>query len=72
MTTEPDDPLPLLDAPEPEKGRRVVRCRCCGRPLRGRAARLRGVGDGCWAKLAERTAPRPARSEVEQDGLPGV
>jgi hypothetical protein len=44
----------------------------CGRELTGRSARLRGVGDDCWAKLQERTAPAPARHVVEQDTLPGV
>jgi hypothetical protein len=64
-------PLPLPDAP-PGGGLRRVRCGLCGRLLTGRLARLRGVGDGCWAKLQERTAPTLARREVEQETLPGV
>ncbi len=49
-----------------------VACRMCGRPLTGRAARRRGLGEGCRAKLAERTAPRPPAREVEQEALPGL
>ncbi|MDI5964345.1 DUF6011 domain-containing protein [Streptomyces sp. SL13] len=66
----PDDPS-LLPGPPPGQ-RALVTCRLCGRPLTGRAARLRGVGDGCLAKLHERTAPRPPEQPVEQDPLPGI
>ncbi|MCQ4084514.1 DUF6011 domain-containing protein [Streptomyces sp. RB6PN25] len=71
MTAEPSTPLPLEDPPEPD-GRRRVTCALCGRPLTGREARLWGLGDGCRAKLAERTAPQPGRFDVEQDTIPGV
>jgi hypothetical protein len=67
----PYPPLPLAEGDEPEEWRRV-NCRVCGRPLTGREARLWGLGDGCRAKLAERGAPRPPRTEVEQDMLPGL
>lgn len=67
MTIDNTAPLPLT---EPE-GRPHVTCRLCGRPLTG-PARRRGIGDGCRAKLHERTAPTPTRREVEQDTLPGV
>ncbi|GAA1877841.1 DUF6011 domain-containing protein [Streptantibioticus ferralitis] len=67
----PHTPLPLDEDGEPEEGRRVT-CRLCGRPLTGREARLWGLGDGCRAKLAERSAPRPARGDVDQDALPGL
>lgn len=67
------DPMPLpLDASAEPRGRRRVRCRMCGRPLYGRQARLWALGDDCRAKLQERTAPRPARSDVAQDALPGT
>jgi hypothetical protein len=68
MTDRPA-PLPGLDE-ELAAGRRVVRCRVCGRPLVGRA-RFRGLGDGCAAKFGMRTAPGVGRFEVEQDGLFG-
>lgn len=64
-------PLPLDASAEP-RGRCRVRGRLCGRPLTGREARLWALGDDCRAKLQERTAPRPARSEVGQDTLPGT
>ncbi len=53
-------------------GRRGVTCRLCGRPLTGRDARRRGIGDGCRAKLHERVAPRPPARDIEQDTLPGL
>lgn len=65
-----DDPLPLADLP-PVEGQPLVRCRGCGRPLTGPAKR-RGWGDDCWAKLDQRSVPRPGRFEVEQDQLPGA
>ncbi len=69
---EPTDDGTLLP-PVPQDGQRAtVTCRLCGRPLTGRAARLRGVGDGCLAKLRERTAPRLPEHVVEQEPLPGV
>jgi hypothetical protein len=72
VTTNPD-PLPLpLDADAELRGPRRVYCRLCGRPLRGREARLWGLGDDCRAKLQERSAPKPGRHEVEQETLPGV
>lgn len=79
MTT--DDPTAPLTAPsaalpglgeEPLAARRRVTCRMCGRPLRGREARLWGLGDECRAKLAMRGAPKPPAHDVEQDTLPGV
>ncbi|MEU5609125.1 DUF6011 domain-containing protein [Streptomyces sparsogenes] len=57
---------------EPLPARRRVTCRMCGRPLRGREARLWGLGDECRAKLAVRGAPRPPAHDVEQDTLPGI
>lgn len=71
LMSEPDL-LPLADVLPPVEGRSAVRCRGCGRRLSGRRARLRGWGDDCWAKLAERTAPGLGRFEVEQEMLPGV
>jgi hypothetical protein len=71
----PDDPstgVGLLPGDPGASERPLVACRLCGRPLRGRKARLRGVGDSCLAKLRERTAPRPPQRPVEQDPLPGV
>ncbi|WP_328912348.1 MULTISPECIES: DUF6011 domain-containing protein [unclassified Streptomyces] len=70
----PDAPLPGLATDEElAAGRRVVRCGMCGRPLTGRDARLRGLGDGCRHKLGgDAAVRRPGRFEVEQDGLPGV
>lgn len=68
------DPLPLPAVPPaetPVDGQPLVACRLCGRPLTG-PARRRGIGDGCRAKLHERTAPQLARHEVEQDTLPGA
>nr|WP_173317539.1 DUF6011 domain-containing protein [Streptomyces fulvorobeus] len=54
-------------------GRRLVRCRMCGRPLTGTASRRTGLGPACDAKLHP-AAPdtRMRRHEVEQDPLPGV
>lgn len=72
MTPNPS-PLPgLATTAELAAGRRVVRCGMCGRPLTGREARLRGLGEDCRHKLGERTAPGPGRFDVEQDTLPGV
>ncbi|MEU1663607.1 DUF6011 domain-containing protein [Streptomyces sparsogenes] len=68
----PDDPAPLPGLDQPAAGRPRVTCRMCGRPLRGREARMWGLGEDCRDKLAVRTAPRPAASEVEQETLPGV
>jgi Family of unknown function (DUF6011) len=69
-----DEAVPLLPAdegPAPREESRIT-CRLCGRPLTGRDARRRGIGEGCRAKLHERTAPRPPAREVEQDALPGL
>ena len=68
--TDRSAPLPGLDE-ELVAGRRVVRCRVCGRPLEGRGARMLGVGGDCAAKFGMRTAPGVGRFEVEQDGLFG-
>lgn len=67
-------PLPGLAADEePAAGRPVVLCGMCGRPLRAREARLRGLGEGCRHKLGGApTVRRPGRFEVEQDELFGV
>ncbi|MGW8983284.1 DUF6011 domain-containing protein [Streptomyces parvus] len=57
-------------APE---GRRLVRCRLCGRPLTGADSRRAGLGPSCDAKL--HPAPpdiRTRRHEVDQDPLPGT
>ena len=66
------DPAPLPGFDEPAAGRSRVTCRMCGRPLRGREARMWGLGEDCRAKLAMRAAPRPPAHEVEQDTLPGA
>lgn len=76
MTQETEQPLPLpeetvAEEAAPGPGSRIT-CRLCGRPLTGRDARRRGIGEGCRAKLHERTAPRPPVHEVEQDALPGL
>ncbi|MFI0862337.1 DUF6011 domain-containing protein [Streptomyces smyrnaeus] len=60
-----------LPGSEPVSGRRVL-CRMCGQPLRDRASRLWGLGPDCRRKLAVRSAPAPARHEVDQDALPGL
>lgn len=54
-------------------GRRLVRCRMCGRPLTGSASRRTGLGPACDAKLHP-AAPdiRTRRHEVDQDTLPGI
>lgn len=70
MTADPA-PLPGLDD-EPVEGRSRVTCRMCGRPLRGRQARMWGLGEDCREELRIRTAPQPAEREVEQETLPGV
>ncbi|MFI1336000.1 DUF6011 domain-containing protein [Streptomyces sp. NPDC020845] len=68
-----DDPITLPGlVEEPSAPRRRVTCRMCGRPLRGREARLWGLGDECRAKLAVRSAPRPPARDVEQEMLPGI
>lgn len=74
MAPLPDPaPLPGL-ATEDEidaAGRTLVRCGMCGRPLHGRTARLRGLGEGCRHKLqSDPIVRRPGRFEVEQDTLP--
>ncbi|MFD5903311.1 DUF6011 domain-containing protein [Streptomyces microflavus] len=54
-------------------GRRLIRCRLCGRPLTGADSRRTGLGPSCDAKL--HPAPpdiRTRRHEVEQDTLPGT
>ncbi|MEI7031639.1 DUF6011 domain-containing protein [Streptomyces pratensis] len=54
-------------------GRRVVRCRLCGRPLTGAGSRRAGLGPSCDAKLHPAPpAIRTRRHEVEQDPLPGA
>ena len=67
----PDAPLPGLATDEElAAGRAVVLCGMCRRPLRGRDARLRQLGDDCWHKLGGGPAVRtPGRFEVDQDGL---
>lgn len=62
----------LGDTGDLSAGHGTVRCRVCGRPLRGRQARRLGVGEDCRAKLGERTAPRPPARPVDQDTLPGL
>ncbi|MFB8140156.1 DUF6011 domain-containing protein [Streptomyces parvus] len=55
------------------EGRRLVRCRLCGRPLTGADSRRAGLGPSCDAKL--HPAPpdiRTRRHEVDQDPLPGT
>ncbi|MFF0259535.1 DUF6011 domain-containing protein [Streptomyces microflavus] len=76
------EPLPGADgasAPGPAAddgtppGRRLIRCRLCGRPLTGADSRRTGLGPSCDAKL--HPAPpdiRTRRHEVEQDPLPGT
>ncbi|WP_282687599.1 MULTISPECIES: DUF6011 domain-containing protein [unclassified Streptomyces] len=57
----------------PPAGRRLVRCRLCGRPLTGADSRRAGLGPSCDAKL--HPAPpdiRTRRHEVDQDPLPGT
>ncbi|MEU5024701.1 MULTISPECIES: DUF6011 domain-containing protein [Streptomyces] len=71
MTADDPTTLPGL-VEEPSAPRRRVTCRMCGRPLRGREARLWGLGDECRAKLAVRSAPRPPAHDVEQETLPGI
>jgi hypothetical protein len=69
MDTE--HPLPGLATDEElAAGRRVIRCGMCGRPLTGREARMRGMGEGCRHKLrGDPIVRRPGRFDVEQDGL---
>lgn len=71
--TEPE-PLPV-SVPEPDAatGRRLVRCRMCGRPLTGTQSRRTGLGPSCDAKLHP-AAPdiRARRREADQETLPGV
>lgn len=58
---------------ERHRGRRLVRCRLCGRPLTGNDSRRAGLGPSCDAKL--HPAPpdiRTRRHEVDQDPLPGT
>ncbi|QIQ00896.1 DUF6011 domain-containing protein [Streptomyces liangshanensis] len=69
----PDGPAPGPppgSAPEPARG--LVRCRMCGRPLRGTASRRSGLGPDCDAKLHP-PAPdiRTRRREADQDPIPG-
>ena len=75
--TAPALPLAVPEQPEPPDGEAApgpprITCRLCGRPLTGQEARRRGIGEGCRAKLRERTAPRPPAHEVEQEPLPGL
>ncbi|MEU7240285.1 DUF6011 domain-containing protein [Streptomyces sparsogenes] len=70
MTADDPAPLPGLDAPA--AGRSRITCRMCGRPLRGREARMWGLGEGCRDKLRVRTAPLPPEHQVEQETLPGA
>ncbi|WP_299537086.1 DUF6011 domain-containing protein [uncultured Streptomyces sp.] len=54
-------------------GRRLVRCRLCGRPLTGTDSRRAGLGPSCDAKL--HPAPpevRTRRREADQEPLPGL
>lgn len=63
------EPLPGTAA----TGRRLVRCRLCGRPLTGTASRRTGLGPSCDAKLhPSPPGIRTRRHEVEQDVLPGT
>ncbi|MFH9297665.1 DUF6011 domain-containing protein [Streptomyces sp. NPDC017520] len=58
---------------EQHRGRPLVRCRLCGRPLTGTGSRRAGLGPSCDAKL--HPAPpdiRTRRHEVDQDPLPGT
>ncbi|MER7886403.1 DUF6011 domain-containing protein [Streptomyces fimicarius] len=74
------EPLPGADGTaardtgaEQPRGRRLVRCRLCGRPLTGTDSRRAGLGPSCDAKL--HPAPpdiRTRRHEVDQDPLPGT
>ncbi|MYV51876.1 DUF6011 domain-containing protein [Streptomyces sp. SID3212] len=84
----PDSPQPELFPPDrpaagrplpgavpdtvPEPAGRLVRCRMCGRPLRGTASRRSGLGPDCDAKLHP-PAPdiRTRRREADQDPIPG-
>ncbi|MFF2522921.1 DUF6011 domain-containing protein [Streptomyces liangshanensis] len=70
----PDGPAagPPLPGSAPEPARAVVRCRMCGRPLRGTASRRSGLGPDCDAKLHP-PAPdiRTRRREADQDPIPG-
>jgi Family of unknown function (DUF6011) len=70
----PDAPLPgLATDAELAAGRAVVRCGMCGRPLKGREARLWGLGEGCRHKLGgDVIVRRPGRFDVEQDAIPGA
>lgn len=64
-------PLPGLATDEAlAAGRRVVECGECHRPLKGRDARLRGVGAACAHKLGMRGVRGPGRFQVEQEELP--
>ncbi|PCG85817.1 hypothetical protein CIB93_11900 [Streptomyces sp. WZ.A104] len=68
----PVPPGSAADDGTPE-GRRLVRCRLCGRPLTGTDSRRAGLGPSCDAKL--HPAPpdiRTRRHEVDQDPLPGT
>lgn len=75
---EPSEPLPGSDIePLPGAGRavgrRLVRCRLCGRPLTGTDSRRTGLGPACDAKLHPAALDiRTRRHEVEQDPLPGT
>ncbi|MFJ1598163.1 DUF6011 domain-containing protein [Streptomyces sp. NPDC088261] len=56
----------------PEPARRLVRCRMCGRPLRGTASRRSGLGPDCDAKLHPPARDiRTRRREADQDPIPG-
>lgn len=72
MKPPADAPLPgLATDAELAAGRAVVLCGMCRRPLRGREARLYGLGDGCRHKLGGGpTVRQPGRFEVEQETLP--
>ncbi|AXG82301.1 MULTISPECIES: DUF6011 domain-containing protein [Streptomyces] len=67
--SEPEGPAEPGDGP----ARREVRCRLCGRPLRGTASRRTGLGPDCDAKLHP-PAPeiRTRRREADQDPIPGI
>lgn len=72
MTPNPP-PLPgLATDAELAAGVRVVECADCHRPLKDRAARLRGRGDACAHKAGERDVRGPGRFDVVQETLPGV
>lgn len=52
---------------------RRIRCRLCGRPLKGADSRRTGLGPTCDAKLHPPGPDiRTRRHEVEQDVLPGL